>query len=229
MKLDDAGDPHLSADGAGLHRGVADGEDGARQSQQFRTARLERRCSTRYASATTANNGSAFAGLNGNTLWFNTTLGIAMFLGRFAYVVPVSWRWRVRLRPREKIPAFGGARSRRTGRYSSACCVGVIVILYLLQYFPALALGPVIEHFADARRQDILTSKSRFYLTKDNASMAPRSSKRPVQIQRSPAAPLSRRFANSIRAPSMKNPVIFVTEVVSARRHGALGARLARS
>ncbi len=41
-----------------------------------------------YASAN-ANNGSAFAGLNGNTLWFNSTLGIAMLLGRFAYVVPV--------------------------------------------------------------------------------------------------------------------------------------------
>jgi potassium-transporting ATPase potassium-binding subunit len=43
-----------------------------------------------YAFASTnGNNGSAFAGLNGNTLWFNTTLGLAMFIGRFAYVIPV--------------------------------------------------------------------------------------------------------------------------------------------
>ena len=98
-----------------------------------------------YASAN-ANNGSAFAGLNGNTPWFNTTLGIVMLLGRFAYVIPVlalaggARRPRRRRRPRP-------ARSRPPGRCSSACCIGVIVILYLLQYFPALALGPVVEHF----------------------------------------------------------------------------------
>ena len=53
---------------------------------------------------------------------------------------PAGWPPRRRRRPRP-------APSRRPGRCSSACCIGVIVILYLLQYFPALALGPVVEHF----------------------------------------------------------------------------------
>ena len=59
-----------------------------------------------YAS-TNANNGSAFAGLNGNTLWFNSTLGTAMLLGRFAYVVPVL-ALAGSLAAKKKIPAVGG-------------------------------------------------------------------------------------------------------------------------
>jgi K+-transporting ATPase ATPase A chain len=72
-----------------------------------------------YAS-TNANNGSAFAGLNGATPWFNTTLGLAMLIGRFAYAIPVlalagalAAKKRAPVRP---------ARSRPMGRCSSACC-----------------------------------------------------------------------------------------------------------
>ena len=54
-----------------------------------------------------ANNGSAFAGINGNTLWFNTTVGLAMLLGRFAYVVPVLALGRIAGREEED-PGFGG-------------------------------------------------------------------------------------------------------------------------
>ena len=72
-----------------------------------------------YASAN-ANNGSAFAGLNGNTPWFNTTLGIAMLIGRFAYVVPVLAHGRRRSPPRRRRRPRP-ARSRPTARCSSAC------------------------------------------------------------------------------------------------------------
>jgi potassium-transporting ATPase potassium-binding subunit len=97
-----------------------------------------------YAS-TNANNGSAFAGLNGNTLWFNTTLGLAMLLGRFAYVVPVL-ALAGSLAAKKKIPTSAGTFP-TDGPLFVGLLVGVIVILYLLQYFPALSLGPVVEHF----------------------------------------------------------------------------------
>ena len=71
-----------------------------------------------YAS-TNANNGSAFAGLNGNTLWFNSTCGVAMLLGRFAYVIPVL-ALAGSLAAKKKVP-LRPAPSRPTGRCSSVC------------------------------------------------------------------------------------------------------------
>ncbi len=97
-----------------------------------------------YASAN-ANNGSAFAGLNGNTLWFNTTLGIVMLLGRFAYVVPVL-ALAGSLAAKKKVPASAGTFP-TDGPLFVGLLIGVIVILYLLQYFPALSLAPIVEHF----------------------------------------------------------------------------------
>jgi potassium-transporting ATPase potassium-binding subunit len=97
-----------------------------------------------YAS-TNANNGSAFGGLNGNTLWFNSTLGIAMLLGRFAYVVPVL-ALAGSLAAKKKTPASAGTFP-TDGPLFVGLLVGVIVILYLLQYFPALSLAPIVEHF----------------------------------------------------------------------------------
>ena len=97
-----------------------------------------------YASAN-ANNGSAFAGLNGATHWFNTTLGIVMLSGRFAYVIPVL-ALAGGLAAKKKAPPSAGTFP-TTGPLFVGLLIGVIVILYLLQYFPALALGPVVEHF----------------------------------------------------------------------------------
>jgi K+-transporting ATPase ATPase A chain len=97
-----------------------------------------------YASAN-ANNGSAFAGLNGDTPWFNTTLGIVMLTGRFAYVIPVL-ALAGGLAAKKKAPPSAGTFP-TTGPLFVGLLLGVIVILYLLQYFPALALGPVVEHF----------------------------------------------------------------------------------
>jgi K+-transporting ATPase ATPase A chain len=97
-----------------------------------------------YAS-TNANNGSAFAGLNGATPWFNTTLGLAMLFGRFAYAIPVL-ALAGSLAAKKKAPASAGTFP-TTGPLFVGLLLGVIVILYLLQYFPALALGPVVEHF----------------------------------------------------------------------------------
>ena len=72
--------------------------------------------------------------------WFNTTLGLAMFLGRFAYVVPVL-ALAGSFAAKKKAPASAGTFPTH-GPLFVGLLLGVIVILYLLQYFPALALGP---------------------------------------------------------------------------------------
>ena len=97
-----------------------------------------------YSSAT-GNNGSAFAGLNANTPWYNTTLGIAMLLGRFAYVVPIM-AIAGSMAAKKRVPVSRGTFPTH-GPLFIGLLVGVILILGGLQYFPALALGPIVEHF----------------------------------------------------------------------------------
>jgi K+-transporting ATPase ATPase A chain len=96
-----------------------------------------------YSSAA-GNNGSAFAGLTANTPWYNSTLGIAMLLGRFAYVVPVL-AIAGALAEKKKVGASPGTFPTH-GMLFIGLLIGVILILGGLQYFPALALGPVVEH-----------------------------------------------------------------------------------
>ncbi|WP_337184416.1 potassium-transporting ATPase subunit KdpA [Shinella sp.] len=100
-----------------------------------------------YAFTSTAgNNGSAFGGLSGNTAWYNTTLGIAMLLGRFAYVVPVM-AIAGSLGAKVKAPPSAGTFP-TDGPLFVGLLIGIILILGGLQFFPALALGPIVEHFA---------------------------------------------------------------------------------
>jgi K+-transporting ATPase ATPase A chain len=96
-------------------------------------------------SSAAGNNGSAFAGLNANTPWFDTTLGIAMALGRFGYVVPVM-AIAGSLAGKKKVPQTLGSFPTH-GTLFIGLLIGVILILGGLQYFPALALGPIVEHF----------------------------------------------------------------------------------
>ncbi|MEJ1118399.1 potassium-transporting ATPase subunit KdpA [Phyllobacterium sp. CCNWLW109] len=97
-----------------------------------------------YSSAA-GNNGSAFAGLTANSIWYNTTLGIAMLLGRFAYIVPVL-AIAGSLVGKQKVPASAGTFP-TDGPLFVGLLIGIIIILGGLQYFPALALGPIVEHF----------------------------------------------------------------------------------
>ncbi|MBS0409143.1 MAG: potassium-transporting ATPase subunit KdpA [Proteobacteria bacterium] len=97
-----------------------------------------------YSSAT-GNNGSAFAGLSANTPYWNTTLGVAMLLGRFAYIVPVmAMAGSIAAKP--KLAASGGTFP-TDGPLFIGLLIGVILIMGGLQFFPALALGPIVEHF----------------------------------------------------------------------------------
>jgi K+-transporting ATPase ATPase A chain len=93
----------------------------------------------------TANNGSAFAGLSANTPWWNTTLGLAMLLGRFAYALPVlAIAGALAAKPR--LAASAGTFPAH-GPLFVGLLIGVILIMGGLQFFPALALGPIVEHF----------------------------------------------------------------------------------
>jgi K+-transporting ATPase ATPase A chain len=96
-----------------------------------------------YSSAT-GNNGSAFAGLTANTPWYNTTLGIAMLLGRFAYVIPVL-AIAGSLAAKKRIAATEGTLPTH-GPLFVVLLIGSVLLVGLLNYVPALALGPVVEH-----------------------------------------------------------------------------------
>jgi len=94
----------------------------------------------------TANNGSAFAGLTGNTLWYNTTGAIAMLVGRFWMIVP-AMAIAGSLAAKKIVPASAGTFP-TTGGLFVGLVVGVILIIGGLTFFPALALGPIAEHLA---------------------------------------------------------------------------------
>jgi K+-transporting ATPase ATPase A chain len=97
-----------------------------------------------YSSAT-GNNGSAFGGLSANTGWYNTTLGIAMLFGRFFMLIP-PLAIAGSLSRKKLIPRSLGTFPVTTPLFS-ALLVGVIVIVGALTFFPALSLGPIVEHF----------------------------------------------------------------------------------
>jgi K+-transporting ATPase ATPase A chain len=89
------------------------------------------------------NNGSAFAGLTANTPYYNILLGIGMLLGRFAYVVPVM-ALAGAVAAKKRVPASSGTFPTH-GPLFVGLLIGVILILGGLQFFPALALGPIVE------------------------------------------------------------------------------------
>ncbi|WP_341992478.1 potassium-transporting ATPase subunit KdpA [Azorhizobium sp. AG788] len=95
-----------------------------------------------YASGT-GNNGSAFASLSANTPWWNTTLGIAMLAGRFAYIIPMM-AIAGSLAAKTRLTASTGTFPTH-GPLFVGLLIGVIVILGGLQFFPAFALGPIAE------------------------------------------------------------------------------------
>ena len=94
----------------------------------------------------TGNNGSAFAGLTGNTLFYNVTGAIAMLVGRFWMIIP-AMAIAGSLAAKKTVPASAGTFP-TTGGLFVGLVVGVILIVGGLTFFPALALGPIVEHLA---------------------------------------------------------------------------------
>ena len=96
--------------------------------------------------SSTGNNGSAFAGLSGNTFFYNLTLASAMFVGRFFMIVP-AMAIAGSLAGKKSHPPSAGTFP-TTGGLFVGLVVGVILIIGGLTFFPALALGPIVEHLA---------------------------------------------------------------------------------
>ena len=97
-----------------------------------------------YTSAT-GNNGSAFAGLTANTYWYDTTLAIAMFIGRYLMIVPIM-ALAGSLAAKKQVPPGPGSFP-VSGPTFVVVLIGVIVLVGALNFLPALSLGPVVEHF----------------------------------------------------------------------------------
>ena len=96
-----------------------------------------------YTSAV-GNNGSAFAGLNANTLWYNTSLAVAMLLGRFFMVIPILAS-AGNLAAKKHVPESLGTFP-VTGPLFTVLLISVVLIVGALTFFPALSLGPILEH-----------------------------------------------------------------------------------
>ena len=97
------------------------------------------------------NNGSAFAGLSGNTLYYNTTIGLDMFIGRYLMVIPLI-ALAGSLAAKKSVPASSGTFPTHSLLFVGLL-VGVILIIAGLTFFPALTLGPVAEHYAVLAKQ----------------------------------------------------------------------------
>jgi K+-transporting ATPase ATPase A chain len=92
-----------------------------------------------------ANNGSAFAGINGNTPWYNLTGGITMLVGRFLIIIPML-AVAGSLAAKKRVPVTSGTLPTHGGLFVGLL-VGTVVIVSTLTFFPALSLGPIVEHF----------------------------------------------------------------------------------
>ena len=97
-----------------------------------------------YASGT-GNNGSAFAGINVNTPWYNLTIGLAMLIGRFLFLIPLL-AVAGSLAAKKKVPYTSGTFPTH-GPLFIGLLVGTVLIVGALTFFPALSLGPIVEHY----------------------------------------------------------------------------------
>jgi K+-transporting ATPase ATPase A chain len=93
----------------------------------------------------TGNNGSAFAGLTPNTPWYDLTIGLAMWIGRFLFLIPLLAA-AGSLAAKKKIPATSGTFPTH-GPLFVGLLVGTVLIVGALTFFPALSLGPIVEHY----------------------------------------------------------------------------------
>ena len=96
-------------------------------------------------SSASENNGSAFGGINANTPWYNLTQGLAMLTGRFGFILP-ALAVAGSLAAKKKVPTTSGTLPTH-GALFVGLLIGVVVIIGALTFFPALSLGPIVEHF----------------------------------------------------------------------------------
>jgi K+-transporting ATPase ATPase A chain len=91
------------------------------------------------------NNGSAFGGINANTPWYNLTLSLDMLVGRFLFIIP-ALAIAGSLAAKKLVPVTSGTLP-TNGSLFVVLLIGTVIIVGALTYFPALSLGPIVEHF----------------------------------------------------------------------------------
>ena len=96
-------------------------------------------------SSGTGNNGSAFAGINANTPWYNLTIGLAMLIGRFIFAIPILAA-AGSLAAKKKVPFTSGTFPTHCPLFVGLL-IGTVIIVAALTYFPAVSLGPIVEHY----------------------------------------------------------------------------------
>ena len=141
----DARHPDPAADDSRLDGGGRGQPGGGVRSSAMPDRTASRRCSI-CTSSSTGNNGSAFAGITANTMFFNITGAVAMFVGRFLMIVP-AMAIAGSLADKKSVPPSAGTFP-TTGGLFVGLVVGVILIVGGLTFFPALALGPIVEQLA---------------------------------------------------------------------------------
>jgi len=100
-------------------------------------------------SSANGNNGSAFAGLNANTPWYNTTIGLAMLVGRFLMIIPIMAM--AGSLGRKKIAPPSAGTFPVSGLTFVVLLLGTVLLVGALNFLPGLTLGPIVEHFQTAQ------------------------------------------------------------------------------
>ena len=152
---------------------------------------------------------------HGNTLFYNITVGIAMFVGRFWMIVPVL-AIAGSLAAKKIGAAPRPAPSRPHGGLFVGLLVGVILIVGGLTFFPALALGPIVEHLAMTRRHPVLIELTRSHV---HGNLHTSRKRMPVSALFDPkilVPAIGAAFVKLDPRMLIKNPVMFVVEVVAA-------------
>ena len=163
--------------------------------------------------SSTGNNGSAFGGITGNTPFYNTTGAVAMFVGRFFMIIP-AMAIAGSLAAKKTLPASAGTFPTHGGLFIGLL-VGVILIVGGLTFFPALALGPIVEQLAMTRRAVVLIALTGV-ASMETSQLRKRT---PVTSLTDPKIvwpAIGSAFAKLDPRLMMKNPVMFVVEVVAA-------------
>ena len=168
----------------------------------------------------TGNNGSAFAGLSANTPFYNTTIGLAMLIGRFLIIVPVLAVAGSLVR-KKIVPVSAGTFPTDSGLFVGLVC-GVIVIEGALVFFPALSsvLSSSISRCWPAL--SLIQAANPWKSATKCANHSP-----PFWIRRSFCRRSDSRSSSWIRALMIKNPVMFVVEIVAVTHHRDLPAAIA--
>ena len=153
-------------------------------------------------SSATGNNGSAFAGLSANTPWYNTTLGLAMLIGRFLMIVPIL-ALAGSLAQKKIAPPSAGTFPVSGGTFV-VLLLGTVLLVGALNFLPALTLGPVVEHFLTAPGQTVLDADAARSMTHKAPSLFDWNIVGPA---------IGDSFRKLDPRLMIKNPVMFVTMV----------------